>query len=166
MTLTRTFLAVASVAAPMLAFAPAARGQTLVIRRSATDSVVLGRIELSRLPRVNTKATEHGKTSTFGGISLVAMLASAGVRTDSLRGPALADVLLVEARDGYRTVFALSEIASDLGARAVLLADTRDGAPLAATEGPLRLVVASDGRPARWVRQVQSLSIIRVGAPR
>lgn len=135
---------------------------TLVVRRAAGDSVILGAAELGRLTRLEVRASEHGRAATFAGVSFQAALAAAGVRLDSLRGPALADIAIVDAADGYRVVFSLAELAADLGGRAVLLADRRDGAALAATEGPWRLVVAADGRPARWIRQVRRVSIERV----
>lgn len=137
-------------------------GATLVVRRATGDSVVLRTAELARLPRAEGRATEHGRVSTFTGVSFQAALAAAGVRLDSLHGSALADVAVVEAADGYRVAFSLGELAGDIGARAVVLALRRDGAPLAPSEGPLRLVVAADGRPARWVRQVRAVTIRRM----
>lgn len=145
--------------------APAA-AQRLVIHRAPGDSVVLDAARLAALPRETVPARDHGRDARFEGTPLRAVLALAGIRTDSLRGPSLADVLVAEAADGYRVVFALSELAPDLGARAVLVADRRDGAPLAAGDGPLRLVVATDARAARWVRQLTTLRLVRVAAAR
>jgi hypothetical protein len=136
-----------------------------VVRRTATDSVRLAPADLAKLTREDVQASEHGKPATFSGVSFVAALAAAGVRLDSLHGPRLADVLLVEATDGYRVTFTLAELAPDLGGRAVLLADRRDGAALGADEGPFRLVVPADGRPTRWIRQVRAVSVVRVTPP-
>jgi hypothetical protein len=140
----------------------AAAQPTLVVRRSVHDSVVLGVPDIARLPRVQVRATEHGKTSTFDGVSLQSVLVAAGVRMDSLRGPALTDVAVVEARDAYRAVFTLAELARDLGGVTVIVADRRDGVPLGAIEGPLRLVVPGDGRASRWVRQLRSIAVRRL----
>ena len=41
-----------------------------------------------------------------------------------------------------------------------ILADKWDGKPLSAKEGPFRIVVPSDKRPARWVRQVTALRVV------
>ncbi|MGE3541290.1 MAG: hypothetical protein AB7N91_28130 [Candidatus Tectimicrobiota bacterium] len=68
---------------------------------------------------------------------------------------------MIEAADGYRVVFALPELDPAFTERLVLLAEQRDGQPLAATEGPLRLVVPGEKRQARWVRQVRSGSLQR-----
>jgi len=44
----------------------------------------------------------------------------------------------------------------------IILADHRDGKPLDAHEGPLRIVVPGDKRGARWIRGVTSLEVISV----
>ena len=134
----------------------------LTVRRTATDSIVLSAASIAALPRVSVRSTEHGKAAAFGGVSLQSVLAAAGIRLDSLRGKALADVVLIEARDGYRVAFTLGELATDLGGRVVVLADQRDGKPLSPTEGPRRLVVPADGRAARWVRQVRSITRVQL----
>jgi hypothetical protein len=41
----------------------------------------------------------------------------------------------------------------------ILLADTKDGQPLPPREGPFRIVVPGEKRPARWVRQVTALEV-------
>jgi hypothetical protein len=69
--------------------------------------------------------------------------------------------LLVEAADGYRVVFAFPELDPAFTERVVLLADQRDGQPLATAEGPLRLVVPDEKRQARGVRQVASCTVRR-----
>jgi DMSO/TMAO reductase YedYZ molybdopterin-dependent catalytic subunit len=78
---------------------------------------------------------------------------------EDIKGPWLAKYLLVSAADGYRAIFALPELSPSFTSGVVLLADRRDGKPLSATEGPLRLVVPGEKRQARWVRQVLSLTL-------
>ncbi len=43
----------------------------------------------------------------------------------------------------------------------IILADRRDGKPLAEKEGPLRIIVPEEKREARWVRQLVSFTIRR-----
>ncbi len=145
----------AAVAAP-------AGAQVLVVHPLVGDPVVLDGARLAALSRESVRARDHGLEATFAGPTLRAVLAAAGVRTDSLRGLALTDVLVAEAADGYRVVIGLSELAPDLGARAAVVADRRDGVALGAAEGTLRLVIPTDGRPARWVRQLTTLRVVRV----
>jgi hypothetical protein len=68
--------------------------------------------------------------------------------------------VLVKARDGYAAVFALPEFDAGFTDRVILLADRRDGHPLDAVEGPLRLVVPDEKRRARWVRQVIDIQVL------
>ena len=69
--------------------------------------------------------------------------------------------LVVEAADGYRAVFALSELDPAFTDRVVLLADRRDGQPLSMRDGPLQVVVPGEKKHARWVRQVIRLRVGR-----
>ena len=115
---------------------------------------------LARLPKRSVTATAHGKTATYEGYDLIAVLKAAGVEpTESLRGKQLRTVVIVSASDGYSVVFALAELDPTLGNRQVLLVDREDGQPLPAADGPWRLVVPSDQRPARWVRQVTGIEV-------
>lgn len=43
----------------------------------------------------------------------------------------------------------------------MILADTRDGKPLDAKEGPFRIIAADEKRPGRWVRNVNAIDIMR-----
>ena len=116
--------------------------------------------DLSHLPRRSAHVTEHGKEASFEGVALSEVLKMAGIPTgETLRGKQLVKYLLVDARDGYQVIFALAELDSAFTDREVLLADKRDGKPLSAEEGPLRIVVPTEKRPARWVRQVRELKI-------
>jgi len=118
---------------------------------------------LTKLPRQTARATgQDGKESAYEGVPLVEVLRAAGVKFGhDLRGPGLANYLVVEASDGYRVVFALPELDPASTDRVILLADRKDGQPLDAKEGPLRVIVPGEKRPARWVRQVIALKVGR-----
>lgn len=119
--------------------------------------------DLATLPRREVRAQDRDGTEvTFAGVALVDLLRLTGVPLGAeLRGSNMALYLLVEAADGYRVVFALPELDPAFTDRVVLLADRRGGQPLAAAEGPLRLVVPGEKRHARWVRQVVSCTVRR-----
>jgi hypothetical protein len=115
------------------------------------------------LPRSTVKALDHDKPAEFEGVSLASLLSLAGIQLgDKLRGPRMTEVLLVEAADGYKVAFALAEVDPAFAVREIMIADKRDGKPLDAKEGPLRVVAPGDKRPARWVRQVTALRLIAV----
>ena len=137
--------------------------QTLQIVDSEGHATTLSPIQISNLPHLIVKVLDHGAPAQFEGVSLDSLLSSAGVQLgDKLRGPRMTEVLLVEAADGYRVAFALAEVDPAFSERDIILADKRDGKPLDAKEGPLRIIAPGDKRPARWVRQVIALRLIAV----
>lgn len=136
------------------ALAPVAHAQ-------ARREVPLDAPTLSALPREQAAGTVHGERLACEGVTLLALLRATGAMpSEALRGQDLSRIVRVEARDGYRAVFGLAELDPTLGARKVLLADRCNGASLGDDAGPLRMVVPDDARPARWVRQVRSISVM------
>ncbi|MBV8900526.1 MAG: molybdopterin-dependent oxidoreductase [Verrucomicrobia bacterium] len=119
----------------------------------------------ARLPRVEVRVNDRqGREVTYAGVSLCDVLRAAGMKFDATAMPSRATVagyVVVDAADGYQAVFALAELDPALTDRVILLADRKDGQPLTAGEGPLRVVVPGEKRPARWVRQVKAIWIGR-----
>jgi DMSO/TMAO reductase YedYZ molybdopterin-dependent catalytic subunit len=121
--------------------------------------------DLVKLSRHTERVKDHdGVDASFSGVALVEILRLAGVALgEQLRGKALTTYLLVKAADGYQVVFALPELDSGFTDRVIFLADQRDGKPLSAKEGPLRIIVPGEKRHARWVRQVTDLTVVHAG---
>lgn len=84
---------------------------------------------------------------------------------ERLRGPALLSHVVVGAADGYALVLSLAEVDPAMRSTAVILADRVDGTPIQAEDGPFRLVVEGDARPARSVRQVTSVAVRTADRP-
>ncbi|HET6231148.1 MAG TPA: molybdopterin-dependent oxidoreductase [Longimicrobiaceae bacterium] len=145
---------------------PAAADAVLRVGGEVAHPLRLTAADLARLPRRSVRAKDHhGPEAAWTGVTLSEILRLAGVpQGEALRGQGLALYLRVEAADGYRAVFALPELDASFTDRVVLLADRRDGHPLTTAEGPLRIIVPSDKRPARWVRQVVSVDVLRAPA--
>ncbi len=119
--------------------------------------------DLARLPQVKTVVHSHNVEGTYEGPLLREVLASVGVPSgEALRGPALRLVVAIDAADGYRAVFSLSEVDPGFGDRQIVLAIRHDDRPLDSAEGPFRVVVPDEARPARWVRQVTGIRVIDV----
>ena len=78
-----------------------------------------------------------------------------------LRGPAMADIVVVSAKDGYRVALALSDVDPGFAPRAMILADKAGGAALPAADGPFRLVIEGDARGARSARMVSAIKLER-----
>jgi hypothetical protein len=127
----------------------------LELRGDVPNPRQIDRSELKKLPRVETRTTDPhdpGKEVIYSGTPLVEVLKAGGLRLDS--GTAriretVATTVLVEATDGYRAVFALAELDSELTDRVILLADAKDGQPLPPSEGSFRVIVPGEKRPAR-----------------
>jgi hypothetical protein len=116
---------------------------------------------LAALPREAVTATADGETLKCEGVALAALMQAAGAMPDDpLRGAQLGRYVLVDARDGHRVLFSLSEFDPTLGNRTAFVVDRCNGQRLDGTTGPLRLVVPDDARPERWVRQVQAITVI------
>ena len=116
--------------------------------------------DLARLARHDTTVSAHEVSGRYSGVALTDLLALVNAPLgDSLRGRSLATYVVVEAADGYRALFSIAELDSRFTDRVVLLADRKDGLPLPATEGPYRLIVPGEKRPARWERRGQWIEV-------
>jgi len=95
-------------------------------------------------------------------VPLEEILRKAGVPNgEHLRGAAMATYVMAEATDGYRVVFSLAELDSGILDSGIIVADTLDGAPLSEKEGPFKIVAPHEKRPARWVRMLKSVTVVR-----
>jgi DMSO/TMAO reductase YedYZ molybdopterin-dependent catalytic subunit len=119
---------------------------------------------LAGMPHEEVTAAAHDEpASQWRGVKLEDVLSKVGVSLDKpLRGKALASFIRVSGADGYQVVFGLADLDATLGHTQVLLIDTRNGKPLD-KDGPLRLLVPGDKRPARWVRNVTSIEVVDGG---
>jgi len=135
----------------------------LIVRSEEGRETRMSMAEIAKLPRVNVRAKdEKGKESIWEGATLHQVLKAAGIEFGAaIRGKTLANYLWVEALDGYRVVFTLTEIDPAFTDLMFLLADRRDGQSMGEYEGKLRIVVPHEKRHARWVRRVVALSIRR-----
>jgi DMSO/TMAO reductase YedYZ molybdopterin-dependent catalytic subunit len=153
----------------VFATAPAALAQAaaaapeLRIGGAVPTPLVLTLGDLKKMPRktLSVLNPHDQKKETYEGVLLEDLLQRAGVaHGEHLRGAAMATYVIAEADDGYRVVFSLAELDSGIVDSEVIVADTMDGAPLAAKQGPFRLVAPHEKRPARWVRMLKSITVI------
>ena len=145
----------------MLFWGPALQAQTLQIVTTEGKTTTLTAAQIAAAPHVTVNARDHDTPAEFEGVPVNALLSLAGIPLGTtMHGPRFAEVMMVEAADGYRVAFALAEVDPDFATREIILADKRDGKPLDAKQGPFRIVAPGDKRPARWVRQVTTLRII------
>lgn len=134
---------------------------SVVIRIDGADVLHVDRAVMDSVPPSHVQAFDHGTPGTWMGVHLYRMLQLAGAPSeDTLRGPQMAKYVLVTASDGYRAVFSLAELDPQFGNATVVLAHSRDEAPLSEKEGPFRLVSSGDTKQARWVRNVVSVEVL------
>lgn len=108
-----------------------------------------------------TRKDKDGKDHTYSGVVLADILTKAGVTLGkSLMGENLAKYILAEASDGYQVVFALPELDKDFADRTIILADKVDGQPLAPGDGPFRIIVQDEKKPARCIKQVTAIKVM------
>lgn len=110
-----------------------------------------------------TLTVQNGHThasETYSGVLLIDLLSRTGAPTGGdVRGKALSEYVLAIGADGYKAVLSLAEVEPDFHAGTVLVADAMDGKPLDAHEGPFKLIVSEDTRPARSVHNLVSLEL-------
>jgi hypothetical protein len=117
---------------------------------------------LAQLPQHNVHAEAHGKAVACSGPNLIDLLGAVGAPAgEALRGKNLALYVRVGAADGYRAIFALAELDPGFRSDVPIVTASCDGSVLDAKDGPFRLVVPGEKRPARWVRQVTAIELLR-----
>lgn len=119
--------------------------------------------DIAKLPRQKVVVPDQqGKDVTYEGVSLADVLKQAGVEFGTmLKGNSLGLYVVASAPDGFKVVFALPELDPAFTDRVIIVADKQNGRSLDPMQGPLRLVVPGEKRPARWVRQVNTLTVQR-----
>ena len=159
--MTRAGLAAGAAA---MAWGAVAAAQSVTVTGLGGQKLQLNAADVAALPHQPvTLQLDGGKSEACEGAPLSAILAKVGApQGKALRGPELADVVEVRAADGYRVALALAETDPLMRPGEAFLADRCNGAPLTAAEGPFRLIVVGDGRPARSARQVTSIAVLRL----
>ncbi|MBV8137966.1 MAG: molybdopterin-dependent oxidoreductase [Deltaproteobacteria bacterium] len=142
-------------------FARGASSPLLEVSGDIPGQLALGAADLAALPRAKvTVRDEHGTTLIYQGVPALEILQRAGAPLGKeLRGSNMTMCVVAGGSDGYQAAFALAEFDPGFTDQVILVADHRDGRPLNSREGPLRLIVPRDKRPARWVRGLTTLRL-------
>jgi len=103
---------------------------------------------------------KDGKDHTYIGVTLADILQKAGATLgNDLKGKNLAKFISVEAKDGYQVVFALAELDKNFTDRTIILTTAMDGKPLPSADGPFRIIVQDEKKPARCIKQVTAIKV-------
>jgi len=158
MTLAKAIAALVAAGYAALAQVPA----TITVQGIGGSSATFSATDLASLPQHTVKVTERDKPVTFEGVLLSDVLAKVTLPTaEKFHKTAASYYMLVEAKDGYRAIYAWAELDSSFMEKPIYVVSGREGKPLDAAEGPFRLVAPGEKRGARWVRQVTALKILQ-----
>ncbi|HKE24036.1 MAG TPA: molybdopterin-dependent oxidoreductase [Bryobacteraceae bacterium] len=133
---------------------------SLTIQGVDGKAVELSAADLSKMTQETFTAGDHGTTVSFEGVPLAEVLGKAALPTgEKFHGSGASYYVVIEAKDGYRAVFAWAELDSGFMDKPVYLALKRDRKPLSDKDGPFQVVAPGEKRAARWVRQVTAIRI-------
>jgi hypothetical protein len=138
-----------------------ARSQaTVTVELVGGKTLVLSAVEIAKLPQKSFTASDHGKAAAFEGVLLTDVLAKVDLPNgENFRKTAASYFVVVEARDGYRAVFAWAELDPSFTDRPVYLVTKRYGKSLSEKDGPFETIVPGEKRNSRWVQGVTALRI-------
>lgn len=133
---------------------------SLTIQGVDGKTVEVTAVVLSGMPQKTFTVSDHGTTITFEGVLLTDVLGKAALPVgEKFHGSGASYYVAIEARDGYRVVYAWAELDSGFMDKPVYLALKRDGKPLSDKDGPFQVVAPGEKRAARWIRQVTAIRI-------
>ncbi len=154
------------IALTLLSFSPQLiKAQTqqasVKISGEVTTPLTINSADFKKLSQTTVLRKERdGKEHSYTGILVSDLLIKAGVSMGAeLKGKNLTKYLLVDASDGYQVLFALAELDKVYADRIIILADQVDGKPLPPADGPFRIIVQGEKKPARCIKQVIGFTV-------
>jgi hypothetical protein len=132
----------------------------LTVQGISGPPITLTAADVAGLPQHRVQVKDNDTQVAFEGVLLTDVLAKVDRPAGETFHKTVASYYLqVEARDGYRAVFAWAELDPSFLDKAVYVVTRRDGKALTEKDGPFQLVAPGEKRGARWVRQVAALRI-------
>ncbi len=136
------------------------RPNTLRISEAGKVATLDAAVLKSKTRKTVTVTNGHSNQSEeYSGVLLVDLLPNTPTGK-ALHGKALASYVVAEGSDQYHAVLSLAEIDPTFHPGDVLVADTLNGKPIDTKDGPFKLIVTEDKHPARWVRNLISVSVV------
>jgi hypothetical protein len=136
----------------------------LTIKTYEGKTLTLSPEELAALPHKSVSVfNAHSKASeTYSGVPLADLLSKVGVPLgESVRGKLFLTGVVASGMDGYGVLYSLAEVDPSIHTGDVIVADTVDGKKLD-KDGVFKMVSSEERRPARWVRNLASISVVKV----
>ncbi len=128
----------------------------------------LNRDDLQKLHVETIDWNHDGVSHQLTGVSLDTILIHFGFTEGKSRKDVPANerrsgwrkVIIATDNTGYQVVFSCAEVSEMMGTTKAYVVWEKDGQPLSTKEGPLRLVVLTDKKGARSLRQLTELRIV------
>jgi hypothetical protein len=136
----------------------------LTIKAYEGKTLTLSPEELAALPHKSVSVfNAHSKANeTYSGVTLADLLSKVGVPLgESVRGKVFLTGVVASGVDGYGVLYSLAEVDPSIHTGDVIVADTVDGKKLE-KDGAFKMVSSEERRPARWVRNLASISVVKV----
>jgi hypothetical protein len=153
----RVILKIGDTGSPTIIYPP----DSLVVSDPDHSPIVFSPADFHALPHVTIKV-HNGHTNeeeSYSGVLLETLMAKANAPVGKeFRKEALRTYLLASGTDGYSVLLSLAEVDSTFHAGQVIVADMHEGQPLG-KNGPFQLIVPGDNRPARWVHNLNSITL-------
>jgi hypothetical protein len=154
----------ALVAQQMQHSAPSTPSTHLTIRTYEGKTLILNPEDLADLPHKSVVVfNAHNKANeTYSGVPLADLLSKVGVPLgESVRAKLFLTGIVAEGSDNYGVLYSLAEVDPSIHTGDVIVADMLDGKKLD-KDGAFKMVSSEERRPARWVRNLTSISVIKV----
>jgi hypothetical protein len=154
----------ALVAQQMEHSAPSTPSTQLTIKTYEGKTLNFSPEELAALPHKQVSVfNAHSKADeTYSGVVLADLLSKAGVPLgESVRGKLFMIGVVAEGMDHYSVLYSLAEVDPSIHTGDVIVADKLDGKKLD-KDGAFKMVSSEEKRPARWVRNLTSISVVKV----
>jgi hypothetical protein len=143
---------------------PTVVSSQLTIRALDGKSVTLTPEDIAAMPHKSvTVYNEHTKANeTYSGVPLAGLLSKVGVPLgEKVRGKLFMIGVVAEGTDHYSVLYALAEVDPSIHTGDVIVADSVNGQKLG-NDGAFKLVSTEEKRPARWVRNLDEVSVVEV----
>ena len=143
------------------------RPSTSLTIRTPDHTLTLSVADLQALPQTTVDVfNAHSKhIETYSGPLVSDVLAKAGITlTEPTEHHILDSYILATGSDGYFVIYSGAELQPGLHRAQVIVAIAQSGQPLTRT-GAFQLIDPVDVKPARWVRNLESLTVVPVAGP-
>jgi hypothetical protein len=144
--------------------APSMPSTQLTVRTYDGKTLTFSPADLAALPHKSVAVfNAHSKTNeTYSGVPLVDLLAKVGVPLgEGVRGKLFMIGIIAQGTDSYGVLYSLAEVDPAIHTGDVIVADLLDGQKLG-KDGAFKMVSSEERRPARWVRNLASISVVKV----